>query len=74
MLFRSVARVLPVDPVLLESGGTQAEFGRDGGDSAGVVGLDAADGDEGITSLGNGIRSQVSLHFRQLAARITVRG
>ena len=40
-----VARVRPVDPVLLDDGGAEAVAGCDGGDLAGVVGLKAADGD-----------------------------
>lgn len=45
--------------MLLDGGGGEAEFGGDGGDGAGVVGLDAADGDEGVTSLGESLGGEI---------------
>lgn len=52
---------MPVYPVLLDGGGGEAEFCGDGGDGAGVVGLDAADGDEGVTSLGESLSGKISV-------------
>lgn len=54
-----VPRVLPVDPFLLDELTFQAEGCGDAGDLAGVVGLDAADGDEGIAVGGEGVWDEV---------------
>jgi hypothetical protein len=51
-----VDRVGPVNPVLLDQPGLQAELGRDRGDLAGVVGLHAADRDQRVCTLGQRVR------------------
>lgn len=56
-----IAGVFPVNPVFLDGGGFETELCGDGGYGAGVVGLDAADGDEGITALGLGLSGEVSV-------------
>ena len=50
---------MPVDPVLLDDGGAEAVPGCDGGDLAGVVGLEAADGDQRVGLLGQGVGEEV---------------
>jgi hypothetical protein len=47
--------------VFLDGGGFETELCSDGGYGAGVVGLDAADGDEGITALGLRFSSEVPI-------------
>ena len=47
------------DPSLLHQHGLEAELGRDGGDLPGVVGLDTADGHQGVRALGERIRDEV---------------
>jgi hypothetical protein len=46
--------------VLLDERGAQAQRGGRRGDLAGVVGLHAADADEGVAALGEGVREEVS--------------
>ena len=54
-----VDRVVPVDPVLLDQPALEAELGGDGGDLAGVVGLDAADGHQRVAAFGEGFGDEV---------------
>lgn len=55
-----IRRIFPSgDPVFLDEGDVQAEGGGGGGDLAGVIGLDAADGDEGVAALGEGFGEEV---------------
>lgn len=49
----------PVDPVLLDQRDLEAELGGRRGDLTGVVGLDAADADEGVAALGEGVGEEV---------------
>ena len=51
--------VRPVDPLLLHQPGLEAELRRDGRHLAGVVGLDAADGDERVGALGERVGDDV---------------
>ena len=46
-----VARIVPVDPVLLDGHDLEAEVARDAGHGARVVRLDAADRDERVAAL-----------------------
>jgi hypothetical protein len=51
--------VLPVDPFLLDKLAFQAKAGCYAGDLAGVIGLNAADGDERVAGLGEGVWDEV---------------
>lgn len=57
-----VTGVVPLDPVLLNSGGLETELCSDGRHGAGVVGLNSADGDEGIGALGLGLSGEVPVN------------
>jgi hypothetical protein len=50
--------------VLLDGGGLEAKLCGDGRHGAGVVGLDAADGDEGVGALGLGLSSEVPVGWK----------
>ena len=54
-----VHRVVPVHPLLLDQAALQTEVRGDGGDLAGVVALVAADRDERVRSLGEGVGDDV---------------
>ena len=57
---RAVVRdVRPLHPVLLDEHALQARVRSDSRDLAGVVGLDAADGDERVAALGDRVREEV---------------
>src|SRR5215207_5919048 len=58
-----VARVVPLDPMLLHGDYIEAEVARDAGDGARVVRLDAADRDERVAAL----RQRVGRQVLQLA-------
>lgn len=62
-------RVLPINPVLLHKTGGEAGVCGGGGDLAGMVGLDAADGDEGRGVLGEGVGDEV-LEFAGFVAAV----
>ena len=51
--------VVPVDPALLDEPAFHAELGGDGGDLAGVVGLDAADRDQRVAALGDRLGHEI---------------
>ena len=54
-----VDRVGPVDPALLDQDGLQPELRGDGGHLPGVVGLDAADRDQRVGTLGQRVGDEV---------------
>src|SRR5699024_1272351 len=54
-----VARVLPIDPAVLHEAGLETEVGGDGRGLAGVVGLIAADRDEGVRARGEDVGNDV---------------
>ena len=54
-----IVRRVTIDPLLLHEFAFQAHGGGDAGDLAGVVALHAADRDEGVAVLGQGVRDQV---------------
>ncbi len=53
-----VDRIIPLGPLLLDQPALEAEHGGDGRHLARVVGLDIADGDQGVTALRQGIGGQ----------------
>src|SRR5690606_28619225 len=61
--------VRPVDPALLHEHALEAGAGGDGGHLAGVVGLHAADGHQGVAALVEGVGDQV-LQFAGLVAAV----
>lgn len=61
--------VVPVDPVLLHETGGEAGVCGGGGDLTGVVGLDAADGEQGRGVLGEGVREKI-LEFAGFVAAV----
>jgi hypothetical protein len=54
-----IVRRVTIDPFLLHEFAFQSHGGGDAGDLAGVVALHAADRDEGVAVLGEGVRDQV---------------
>src|SRR5699024_5083883 len=54
-----VARIIPIDPALLHEAGLETEVGGHGRDLAGVVGLVAADRDEGVRARGEDVGNDV---------------
>src|SRR5699024_9772208 len=54
-----VARIIPIDPALLHEAGPETEVGGHGRDLAGVVGLVAADRDEGVRARGEDVGDDV---------------
>ena len=64
-----VHRVLPRDPLLLHETALHAQVGGDRGHLAGVVGLIAADRDQGVGPRGDGVRDDV-LHLADLVTAI----
>lgn len=61
--------VVPVDPVLLHETGGETGVCGGGGDLTGVVGLDAADGEQGRGVLGEGVREKI-LEFAGFVAAV----
>ena len=66
---RLVARVVPVDPVLLHEDAGEAEVRCHRRDLPRVVGLDAADRDEGVAPLREGVGGEV-LELAHLVAAV----
>lgn len=54
-----IARVLPLDPVLLYGRGLEAKLDGHRGDGTGVVGLDTTDGDESVSTLSESLSGEV---------------
>lgn len=54
--------------MFLNGGSFEAELGGDGSDGAGVVGLNTADGDEGVAALGESFRGEVSIWKKRLVS------